>query len=140
MPKNVDRRNTAIKEDIDRLDGNIARLERNVVRLDQSTKAGFDGLEKSIRKFATKTELRRVEKVVRGEILKVEGRVENMEEGQKRVETTLNKISTQLDGFVGRVDNLMADNEVGANQLHELRKDVDNHEKRITQIESSTPL
>jgi len=123
MLKNTDKSQAATKSDI--------------ARLEQSTKGDIARLEKSMRKFSTKTELRRVGRVLRGEILRVEERVEDIEEGQKRMEVTLNKISNQLDGFVGKVDNLTVENEIGANQIHELRGDVDSHEKRIAKIESS---
>ena len=47
---------------------------------------------------ATKSDVNKIvkqsEKVLRQEILRVGERVENIEEGQKRMETTLNKIST----------------------------------------------
>src|SRR3989344_7973673 len=76
------------------------------------------------------------EKVLITEILRVEERVENLEEGQKRMETTLNKISNQLDGFVGRVDDLTNDNEIGTDQIHELRETAKDHEKRIAKLES----
>lgn len=61
-------------------------------------------LDAALKKVATKLELKKTEKVLRVEILKVEEQAENIEEGQKRMEVTLNKISNQLDGFVGRVD------------------------------------
>ena len=104
---------------------------------DLATKADIDRLEKSIKKSATKTELKKTERVLRVEILRVEEKVENVEESQKRVEVKLDKISDQLDGFVGRVDDLTNDNEIGADQIHELRKDVADHEKRLTKLESS---
>ena len=94
--------------------------------------------------LATKTELKKTERVLRVEILRVEERVENLEEGQKRLEvkvdkmgSTIEKISTQLDGFVGRVDDLTNDNEIGTDQIHRLRVDVKDHEKRIAKLEST---
>lgn len=134
MQKKSDKTQIVTKQDILRLEQST---KSDILRLEQSTKSNIQKLERSMRKFSTKTELKRVEKVVRSEILRVEERVENIEDGQKRMETTLNKISNQLDGFVGKVDNLTVDNEIGANQTHELRKDVDSHEKRIAKIESS---
>ncbi|OGH17223.1 MAG: hypothetical protein A3C30_01265 [Candidatus Levybacteria bacterium RIFCSPHIGHO2_02_FULL_40_18] len=83
------------------------------------------------------------EKVLGTEILRVEERVENLEEGQKRLEgkvdkmgSTIEKISNQLDGFVGRVDDLTNDNEIGTDQIHELRETAKDHEKRIAKLES----
>jgi TolA-binding protein len=77
------------------------------------------------------------EKVLRVEILRVEERAENLEEGQKEMKVMLNKISNQLDGFVGRVDDLTNDNEIGTEQIHELKDITKDHEKRITKLESS---
>lgn len=91
--------------------------------------------------LATKADLNKAvkssERIVRAEILRVEERVENVEESQKRMEATLNKISIQLDGFVSRVDDLTNENEIGADQIHRLREDVKDHEKRIAKLESS---
>nr|MBI5455548.1 hypothetical protein [Candidatus Levybacteria bacterium] len=109
-----------------------------------ATKADIQRIETSLKKFATKedlkkfatkTELRRVEKSLRGEILRVEEKVENLEEGQKRIETTVNKTANVLDAFLGRLDNLEIDNKVGANQTRDLRVRVDNHEERISRLE-----
>ncbi len=102
-----------------------------------ATKADIVRLEISLKKFATNTNLKSVEKSLRREILRVEGKVENVEESQKRVESKLDKISNQLDGFVGRVDDLTNDNEIGADQIHSLREDVKGHEKRIAKLESA---
>ncbi len=88
-------------------------------------------IEKSLR-----AEFKKTEKNLRGEILKVEERVENLEEGQKRIEATINRTASTLDGFVGAVDDLRVDNTVGTNQIHELDKTTKNHEARITKLES----
>lgn len=95
------------------------------------TRADIDRLEKSTKKDiqGLKSDIKKTEKNLRIEILKVEERVENIEESQKRTEATLNKISIQLDGFVGVVDDLRTDNIVGANQIRD-------HEKRISKLES----
>lgn len=84
--------------------------------------------------IATKKDI----KELRTEILRVEVRVENIEESQKRVEAKLDRIANTLDGFVGRVDDLTVENKVGCNQTRETRLQVDNHEKRIRKLESST--
>jgi len=101
-----------------------------------ATKSDIQSLEKNI--YELRTASKRTEKSLRGGMLKVEVRVENIEESQKRVETKLDKIDNTLDGFVGRVDNLAIDNEVGANQIHEIRKNIKNHENRITQLETAS--
>lgn len=43
--------------------------------------------------LVTKIEVKKTERILRAEVLRVEEKVENIEEGQKRMETTLNKIS-----------------------------------------------
>jgi len=105
-------------------------------------------IKEDLKKLASRTELKKVERNLRTEILRVEVKVENVEEGLKRVEKTLgdkmdgievkiDRIANQLDGFVGRVDDLTADNEVGAHHTRELQAQVRNHEKRITKVEST---
>ncbi|MBI4097482.1 MAG: hypothetical protein HY426_00400 [Candidatus Levybacteria bacterium] len=59
---------------------------------------------------ALRAEMKSGHKAIRQEALKVEERVENLEEGQKRMEKTINKISIQLDGFVGNVGELTEEN------------------------------
>jgi chromosome segregation ATPase len=82
------------------------------------------------------TEIKKVEKSIRVETLKIEERVENLEEGQERMEKKLDKISTQLDGFVGRVDDLTTENQIGTGQISELREITASHEQRISKLET----
>src|SRR3989338_11416653 len=97
-----------------------------------ATKEDIKGLRTEL-----KSELKLGSKSIRREILKVEERVENLEEGQKRIEAVLGKMAKTLDGFVGRVDDLTVDNEVGTHQTRELEIKVDDHEKRLKNLESS---
>ena len=76
---------------------------------------------------------------MRGEILKVEGKVEVLQEGQEDIKAMLDRLQNTLDGFVGTVDNLRIENEVGANQTRDLRELADDHETRITKLESTAP-
>lgn len=106
--------------------GDIERLEKRLV----------ERLEKRLEKYATKTELKTVEKSLRASILRVEERVENLEDGQilltQKVETIdkkLDRLQNTLDKFVGTVDDLRTDNAVGAEQIRNL--DV-----RVTKLES----
>ena len=87
---------------------------------------------------------------MRKELLKVGARVENLEDGQKRIETkvdgldertakmdkTLNDLRDTLDGFVGKVDSLVKENVVGANQYREHDLKIEDREARITTLES----
>jgi chromosome segregation ATPase len=75
-------------------------------------------------------------KSLRQDFLKLEARVENLEEGQERILVILKRMENTLDGFVGRVDNLTTDNEVGTHQTREIQVRVDDHEKRLRYIES----
>ena len=97
--------------------------------------------------LATKKELKKTERNLRVEILKVEERVEILEEKvdgldkkldgvEKKLSDKLNSIANTIDGFVGRVDDLSTDNEVGAAQIHDLRETAKDHEKRIAKLES----
>jgi len=106
-------------------------------------------------KFATKadvtnlrTELKSESKSIRGEILRVEEKMENIEEEIKelrsestaefkKLDNKLDKLLNTLDGFVGTVDDLRTDNTVGTHHTRELQINVDEHEKRLKQIESS---
>ncbi len=99
--------------------------------------------KQDIKKLATRTELKQVEKNLRREMLRVEERVENLEEGQKRIEVKIDqaeqslgvkidKLTNTVVSFIGRVDNLETENEVGSYQIREL-------DTRITKLESSRP-
>lgn len=63
---------------------------------------------------------------------------------QKTEETLINLIKetkddlfSKIDSFVGKVKTLGNENVVGANQIKELRERTDDHEERITQLESA---
>lgn len=107
----------------------------------------------SVSDLATKTDLNKAvkssERLLRAEILKVEEKVENVDEGMERlekklgdkidgIEVKLDRIANQLDGFVGRVDDLTNDNEIGADQIHRLREDAKHLETRVSKLEAPT--
>lgn len=88
---------------------------------------------------------KRFEKFLKQGILRIEERVENIEdgqkeikEGQKRLETKADNLEITLDGFVGRVDDLTADNEVGTEHYRIHENKIDDHEKRIAKIETTS--
>ena len=101
----------------------------DISRLEQSTKADIQKLRIEIK--AQRSDSKRIEKSLRREILKVEQRVENIEDGQKRIEAKVDRVLNTLDSFVGRLDTLETENEVGSHQIREL--DV-----RVTKLESSS--
>ncbi len=90
--------------------------------------------------LATKTDLKHLEEKLGGKINGLEGKMNGLEKRidgfEERVGEKLDKIANTLDGFVGRVDDLTIENQVGANQIKELRDKVNNHEERITKLES----
>ena len=92
---------------------------------------------KDLKRFATDKELKNVEKNLRREILRVEKKVESIQDGQEDVKGMLDKLQNTLDGFVGRVDDLTIENQVGTNQIRELQDQVEGHETRIKVLESS---
>ncbi len=97
-----------------------------------ATKADIQRLEQAMKKFALKTELKQVEKNLRGEILRVEERLESkIDSVEEKLGAKLDKVMNTLDGFVKVVDDLRTENEVGAHQVREL--DV-----RVTKLESSS--
>ncbi len=80
--------------------------------------------------LATKTDLKYLEE-------RLEGKIEGVE---RSIGEKLDKIANTLDGFVGRVDDLTIENQVGANQIKELEDKVNDHGERITKLESSQSL
>jgi len=91
-------------------------------------------------RFETKGELKKTEKNLRTEILKVEEKVETIQEQQQQMRLEMTRMSNKmtegftmlqntLDGFVGRVDDLATDNQVGTHQTRELRIAVNDHKK-----------
>ena len=82
-----------------------------------------------ISKLATKIDI----KTLKGNIEKL--RAETRSDIQK-LDTKLDHLQNTLDGFVGVVDDLRTDNVVGTHQTRELQVKIDDHEKRLKQIES----
>lgn len=89
-----------------------------------------------LKKLALKTDLKRVGRSLRQEILKVEARVEKIEEKVDVVDKKLDRIENKLDGFAGGVELLKQENSVGVKHTRELRVQVDDHESRLTTLES----
>ncbi len=98
-------------------------------------------------KFATKSDIKYLKaesKSIRGEILIVEEKVENLQEvvkeirnDNKKMDVKLDKLQNTLDGFVSVVDDLRTDNTVGTHQTRELQIIATDLEKRVKHIESS---
>lgn len=73
-----------------------------------------------LKKLATKTELKQVEKNVRGEILRVEERLENVEERLGKVEVRLENVEVKMDTMDTKLDKLQ--NTLNLNLLHTQHK------------------
>ncbi len=100
--------------------------------------------KEDLRRYATKTELKNVEKSLRREILKVESKVELVEDKVEEAKEDLaqqmkkqhDQVMTAISNFAGRVETLETENSVGARHTRELRVQTDNHETRLTTLES----
>ena len=90
---------------------------------------------------ALRTELKLEIKALRQQILRLEERVEKLEEDIKNINQIMNikldRLQNTLDAFVGAIDDLRTDNTVGAHHTRELQKRVADHEERLKQIESA---
>src|SRR3989338_5768311 len=122
---------SAILFSMARKSSNGQNIISEIKRVEKSLKSE---LKKSLG-LEFRKELKKTERVLRNEILKVDQRVENLEDGQKRLETKVDNLEITLDGFVGKVDNLVKENVVGADQYRKHDVRLDNHETRITKIE-----
>ncbi len=83
-------------------------------------------------------ELKKTERNLRGEILRVEEKVEKTEESlREEIRGVKNDLMNKIDSFAGRTEALEEENTVGANQTRKLGVQVDDHEGRITKLETS---
>lgn len=69
---------------------------------------------------------------LRGEILSLEGKIENLDE---KFTKKLDQVLTRLDPVIAEIENAREDRVLGTYQTSELRKNVDEHEKRIATLE-----
>src|SRR3990170_8103006 len=83
---------------------------------------------------ASKGDVQRLDAKIDGVEKRLDAKIDKLEKG---LGGKLDKLQNTLDGFVGRVDNLTIENQVGANQMRELREQVVDHEGRIKTLESS---
>ena len=89
-------------------------------------------LEASLR-----NEIRKGDKLIRQEVLKVEERVEGLEGAQKgfnvgqaEMNKKIDNLQNDLDGFMGKVEALEQENSLGVKQYRD-------HEKRISKLEKT---
>ena len=107
-----------------------------------ATKTDINKLVKSIN--ILRSESKSTRRSLWREILRVEGKVEKVEDKVEKVKENLiqkmteqhDQVMTAISNFAGRVETLETENSVGTDQTSELRVQVDNHEARITTLES----
>ena len=80
--------------------------------------------------ISLRSEIRMGDKLLRREMLKIEERVGNIEEKQKVMDKKLDSLDSKLDGFVGKVETLEKENEIGTEHYRD-------HEKRISKLETT---
>lgn len=128
MKSKSDKNQVATKKDVNLLKGELkevkGELKGDIKKLD-------------IKVSATRSDLKRTKSVLWQELLKVEGRLEGVEEGQKGLDLKLDRIQNTLDGFVGTVDDLRKENTAGADLIEEVEIKVVDHEKRIANLEAA---
>ena len=102
-----------------------------------ATKKDIALIRDDLKRFATGTELKKTEKSLREEILRVEERLENTEEKiLKQMGEQHDEVMTSLSNFAGRTKDLEDENAVGVKHTRELRVEFDDHEKRIRKLET----
>ena len=74
-------------------------------------------------------------------IFRFEEKIEKTEERlREEIREVKNDLMNKIDSFAGRTEALEEENTVGVNQTRELRVQVDNHETRITKIETTANI
>lgn len=86
-----------------------------------ATKADIQRVETSLKKFSTRVELKKTERNLREEILRVEARLEKTEDKLlKTMDEQHDKVMTAISNFAGRVETLETENEIGSDQIRRL--------------------
>lgn len=75
----------------------------------------------------------KTERVLREEILRVEEKVEKVDE---KLDKKFDIAMTHIDGIAKGLDDMREENTAGADLIREVEVKVDDHEKRITSLES----
>ncbi|MCL4415138.1 MAG: hypothetical protein M1268_03765 [Patescibacteria group bacterium] len=107
----------------------------DISRPEQSTKTDIKELKTEVK--GQRAEFKRIEKSLRSELLRLEERIENSDENAIKYR---DQILTRLDEVMGELENMREDRTIGTYQTAELRKDVDDHEKRITRLEKTPQI
>lgn len=80
----------------------------------------------SLKNFATRTDLKNMERNLRGEILRVEEKVEGLEDLMRKQHDA---VMTAVSNFAGRAENLKTENQIGSDQIRRL-------DERVTILEN----
>lgn len=100
-----------------------------------ATKGDLKVLERKLEK-SFKDKLKDTELAL---MIRIEDRTQKTEETLKEaIRQSTNDLMTKIDGFAGKTKALDDENIVGAKQTRRLRVQVDDHEERITKLESPT--
>ena len=106
----------------------------------QSLKSEFGGLRTEFGGLKTgfkglKSEFKATRKSLFSQILTLEEKLEQLDETNKGYK---DEIMTGLDKIMGELQTIREESAAGTLQLQRLRKDVDNHEERISSLEIRT--
>lgn len=91
-----------------------------IKRIEDSLKSGINSDVKKMGK-SLKGEIKKTEKVLREEMLRVEERVERLEDKMKKQH---DEVMTSVSNFGGRLQDLETENEIGSDQIRILEKKV----------------
>jgi archaellum component FlaC len=98
-------------------------------------KTEFKGLKSEF--GGLKSEFKTTKKSLFSQILTLEERIEHMDEKNKKYK---DEMLTGLDKVMGELQAMREEDAAGTLQIQRLREDVDNHDKRISKLESTPNL
>lgn len=102
-----------------------------------------------LKKLATKLELKKLEKSFNRKLentelalmIRIEERAEKTERTLgEQIRISTNDLMTKIDSFMGKVVALKEDNTAGTDLIENIEVKVDDHEKRIRQLESPSSV
>jgi len=85
-------------------------------------------------KSAIKKDLKLLEKSLRGELLRLEGKIERSDENAEKYK---DEILAKMDEVMGELGVMREDNTIGSGQTSQLREQVEDHDKRIKNLEKA---
>ena len=79
-----------------------------------------------------KKDLKLLDKSLRGELLRLEGKIEKSDENAEKYK---DEILAKMDEVMEELGVMREENTIGSGQTSQLREEVENHEKRIKNLE-----